>query len=90
MNVLDIEMQENDSGAGTIRGYLKALLYTLYKEGEGFSGKRPFGNSNWEFELYVALVKAGAVKGALTEDGHLDAIDYKQANKIIFEAIESL
>lgn len=90
MNVLDIEMQENDSGANTIRGYLKALLWTLFNEGEGFSGKRPFGNSSWEYDLYIALVAAKAVDGTLTEDGYIDTVDYKEANKLIFEAIESL
>jgi hypothetical protein len=39
-----------DSDAGdniTIRDYLRILLETLWEEGEGFSGKRPFGNSGW-------------------------------------------
>lgn len=90
MNILDIPMQENDSGADTIKGYLKALLTTLWKEGEGFSGKRPFGNSGWEYDLYVALVNAKVVKGKLDEDGCLDTVDNKAANKLIFEAINSL
>jgi hypothetical protein len=55
-----------DSDAGdnsTIRQYLYALLSTLWEEGEGFSGKRPFGNSGWESDLYSALAKGGYVKG---------------------------
>lgn len=90
MNILDIPMQDNDAKASTIKDYLKALLYTLYNEGEGFSGKRPFGNSGWEFEMYIALIKAGVVEGALTEDGYLDHVDTSQADNLIFEAIESL
>lgn len=90
MDILDIPMQNNDASASTIRDYLKALLYTLYNEGEGFSGKRPFGNSSWEFELYIALVKAGAVKGSLTEDGYLDTVNTEEADNLIFKAIESL
>jgi len=90
MSTLDIPMQINDAKASTIKDYLKALLWALYNEGEGFSGKRPFGNSSWEFELYIALVKAGAVAGSLTEDGYLDEVDTREADKLIFEAIESL
>lgn len=90
MNVLDIKMQENDAAAITIKDYLKALLTTLWSEGEGFSGKRPFGNSGWEHELYVALVAAGAVQGKLDEEGCLDTVDHESANELIFQAIESL
>lgn len=90
MNILDIPMQPNDSGAETIKGYLKALLTELWSEGEGFSGKRPFGNSGWEYDLYKALITAKVVKGKLDEDGYLDSVDNKAANKLIFEAIDSL
>jgi hypothetical protein len=53
-----------DSDAGkdiTIREYFRELLITLWEEKEGFSGKRPFGNSGWEYEVHVALAKAGFV-----------------------------
>lgn len=90
MNILDIKMQKNDANAETIKDYLKALLTELWKEGEGFSGKRPFGNSGWEFEIYTALIVAGVVKGKLDDDGYLDSVDEKSANKLIFEAIDSL
>ena len=90
MNILDIEMQDNDAAAKTIRGYLKALLSKLWEEGEGFSGKHPFGNSGWEFPLYAALVKAGVVEGSLDEDGYLYSCDYKAANKLVYKAIEEL
>lgn len=49
----------SDVGSGTIREYLHALLLAVWEEGEGFSGKRPFGNSGWEFDLYVPLAKEG-------------------------------
>ncbi len=90
MNILDIPMEENDANASTIREYLKALLSHLWAEGEGFSGKRPFGNSGWEYDLYSALIKAEAVKGKLDEYGHVDRVDEKKANKLIFQAIEEL
>lgn len=43
-----IPIQENDAGAKTIGEYLKKLLLTLWDEEDGFSGKRPFGNSSWK------------------------------------------
>lgn len=95
-SVLDCPMQENDSGADTIRGYLKALLLTLWYEGEGFSGKRPFGNSGWEYDLALALVKGGFVKGSIhsysdSDEVYEDLDDYdsKQLSKVIIQAISS-
>ena len=35
----------------TIKGYLKELSLTLWKEKECFNGKRPFGNSGWDYDL---------------------------------------
>jgi hypothetical protein len=56
-----------DSDAGdqiTVRDYFRLLLETLWDEGEGFSGKRPFGNSGWESDLLNPLALAGFVKCA--------------------------
>lgn len=96
--VLDCPMQENDSGANTIKGYLKALLLTLWKEDEGFSGKRPFGNSGWQNDVALALVKGKLVRGAIyveMEDGEilweeLSDADYAAMNKLILQAITAL
>lgn len=74
----------------TIRGYLKLLVSTIWRKGEGFSGKRPFGNSGWEYDLYTPLVKAGVVTGELDEWGCIEDIDEKKANRIIFECIDAL
>lgn len=96
--VLDCPMQENDSGADTVKGYLKALLFTLWDEEEGFSGKRPFGNSGWQSDVAFALVKGKLIKGRITsetEDGEtlyeeLDDADYEAMNELISRAIQSL
>lgn len=96
--VLDCPMQDNDSGANTVRGYLKALLFTLWEEVEGFSGKRPFGNSGWDNDIAFALVKGKFIKGRISqeiEDGEvvhecLDDADYPAMNKLIQRAIEAL
>lgn len=66
--ILDLPMNPrlNDAKATSIRGYFRALLAELLREGEGFSGKRPFGNSSWEYELYLALYIAGHIEGNVT------------------------
>jgi hypothetical protein len=40
----------------TIREFLQKLLLTLFEEMEGFSGKRPFGNSGWDGDLIICLI----------------------------------
>lgn len=89
INILDILMDDNDADALTVRDYLKALLRQLWIEGEGFSGKRPFGNSAWEYELYYPLVKAGVIQGQIV-DGYLENVDYRAGRQVIMDAIESL
>lgn len=88
--ILDLPMGTNDAKAKTIREYLKAILRTLLEEEESFSGKRPFGNSGWQYDLYAPLIKAGAVKGSLDENGYIAECDDKQAERIILSAIEAL
>lgn len=88
-DLLLVPMQENDAGAATVGGYLHALLRTLWREGESFSGKRPFGNSGWESELHRALIAAGKVEGGeLDEDGFVDKEG--NANDVVLEAIDAL
>lgn len=81
-----------DSDAGdnlSVRDYLYELLKTLWYQGEGFSGKRPFGNSGWEYDLYAPLIKAGFIKGELDEDGYVMDFDEKQAAEFGFELIKA-
>lgn len=91
--ILNLPLDDNaaqDSRAKTIRGYLVALAREVWNEGEGFSGKRPFGNSGWQFDLYATLVKNNAIPGTFDEDGYLDKCDDGQANHLIAEAIDAL
>lgn len=89
-DVLNLSLPANDANAATVRDYLLALLRDCWRYGEGFDGKRPFGNSSWEYELYTPLVKAGFVKGELDSDGYLDSIDRAAADALVARAIESL
>lgn len=88
--VLDLPMLTNDAEAATVRGYLKALLRELWTEQEGFSGKRPFGNSGWSNELDMALVKAGRIPGSLSPEGYLQEADHNAGHRVILKAIEQL
>lgn len=92
---LNVVMGPNDAGDDdiTIRDYLRVLLETLWDEGESFSGKRPLGNSGWEYDLYGPLVKAGFIQGRIDEDGYVDEI-YREGDarefvrKVIAAAFE--
>ena len=66
--------------------HLQELLLKLWQEGEGFSGKRPFGNSGWEYDLLYPLVAMGEIPGKLDDDGCLESINGEAG----YEMVESL
>ena len=71
-----------------VRMYLCSLLTTLWDEQEGFSGKRPFGNSGWEYDLYEPLIRDGFIEGELDEDGRVWKIaDERMAHAFINDLI---
>lgn len=39
----------------TLREILTDLLITVWIDEEGFSGKRPWGNSSWQYDITEAL-----------------------------------
>lgn len=91
-DVLKIKFYCNDLGQTvTVRGYLTELFGRLWSETESFSGKRPFGNSGWEYDLNGALVGAGAVHGEI-KDGEIDweTVDEDAAYELISEAIKEM
>ena len=70
LDALEVRFDSDVGDDLTVRDYLRALLITLWEEQESFSGKRPFGNSGWEYEILLPLAKAGFVDlGPLNEDG---------------------
>lgn len=71
----------------TLRQYFYDLMSTLWCEGEGFNGKRPFGNSGWDYEIYIPLVRAGLVKGRIDDDGYIAELDEAEANEFVLENI---
>ena len=95
--ILDYKYEFEDAEAGSLREYFKALLTTLWREDEGFSGKRPFGNSGWQTDVYAALVEMTAIKGRFyfyqDNDGvihreGLEDYDGVEGNKLVKELIQ--
>lgn len=88
--VLALKMGPNDADATTVREYLIELLRALWRDEEGFSGKRPFGNSGWKYDVLHALVLGGAVPGKLNADGEVIGFDRDAAEDCIENAIDAL
>lgn len=91
--ILDIPLSEKaagESGATTIRGYLVALVREVWREGECFSGKRPFGNSGWPWDIYASLIAAGAMAGKFDEYGYPEPDDPTEGDRLILSAIDAM
>jgi hypothetical protein len=96
--ILALPMARNDAGAKTIRDYLKALIEGVWDLEERFSGKRPFGNGGWKYDLYDALAAGRAVAAVVhefkDEDGNIcreiECADRLRADQLITKAIKSL
>jgi hypothetical protein len=71
----------------SIRQYLYDLMSTLWTETDGFDGKRPFGNSGWDYEVYASLIKHGLIPGSLDEDGYIEKMDEVEANNFVINNI---
>jgi hypothetical protein len=84
-DVLDLEIHGDFEG--TLRNFFKELSLQVWVEGEGFSGKRPFGNSGWKFDVYAALIEAKIVPGKLDEYGHVEECDIQEIDRLITELI---
>jgi len=89
-DISTIPLGPNDVGAGTIGEYLGYLLLKLWEEEEGFSGKRPFGNSGWQGVVYDALVRAKLVSGTFDEYGYAEEVDTQAADEMICGYIRTL
>lgn len=89
LNVLELRFNSDAGKNLTIREYLYKLLATLWVEQEGFSGKRPFGNSGWEDDIYKVLIKNKILKGKLDSDEYVDEIDTKIASVYVLNLIRA-
>ena len=91
MDVLDLEFFSHDLDKTlSFRQYFYELLTTLWEEEEGFSGKRPFGNSCWQFEVYAGFVKHSLIEGTLDEYGYAERYDAKAADALAQQLIKQM
>ncbi len=88
--LLDLEVPEIAEGATTVRGYLTALLATLWEQEEEFSSKRPFGGSGWRYDLLIPMARAGMIDGTFDPDGDLVSCDDDAGNVLIAAAIKAM
>ena len=89
--ILELKFYSNDLDEElSIKDFFKRLLKKLFEEGEGFSGKRPFGNSDWQYDLCSCLIEKGIVNGEIDEDGYVEECDWAFFDMIIQRLIESL
>jgi hypothetical protein len=87
-DILSIKFKSRDlEREVTIKEYFIALLEALWNEKEGFDGKRPFGYSGWEYEIYRVLVKNNLIPGKLHEDGGIKEYDRKTADEFVLNNI---
>lgn len=96
LTILDLPLnpENNSVKAKNVREWLTMLLAHLWKEGEQFSGKYAFGDSDWQWELIPALAKAGFIVAEGDEDfpddpGYISISDEEEMKYygIIYNAI---
>ena len=92
MNYLNDTLVQNPYGGKdlTLKEYLKETFLTFIHEGESFSGKRPFGNSDWDWQIYKGLITLDNSLGTLDEDGYIDTVNRKACDKIIVQCVEEV
>jgi hypothetical protein len=83
--IKDCDLGENV----TLRYFLSKLLSTLWIEEESFSGKRPFGNSGWQYSIYNSLAENKLIPsdGVPDENGDYN-YNTKEAKEFVLRIIE--
>lgn len=89
LTALDVRFDSDAGDNLSVREYFGRLAEEVWREEEGFSGKRPFGNSGWQPDVIAALVGAGFIGGKIDGDGQLDygSYDRSAAESYIIELI---
>jgi hypothetical protein len=77
-------------GGVTIREFLLSLLRTLWIENAGFSGKRPFGESDWQYEVYTTLAKAKLIDTKFDDEGYPRIIDTDKGDSLVLSLIDHI
>lgn len=79
--LLNLTFYSEDAGKDiTIKEYIKRFAIQLFIKGICFNSKRPFGNSGWEEEIPIALIKNNVLNGRLEydEDGYISDLTYDE------------
>lgn len=77
----------------TVSEFFVKLLSKVWVEEESFSGKRPFGNSGWEYDLVASIGEAGGfpmVNEGTDEDPDWVLEDEDAAMDTISELLKNL
>lgn len=65
--------QEFD-GCLTLRSFFVEIARRVINEDEGFSGKRPFGNSGWQGYVADTLLKVGLIDDESEYDALMEGV----------------
>lgn len=84
--VLDCPMGSSPTDAGTVRQYLVDILHVIWDD----SPKRIFGESDWQFHVYEALIRGNLVDGVIDPDGYVDELDEPAADALVLDSIKLL
>jgi len=84
---LDLRFEHEILGDVSLREFFSTLLVKLWEDPCGFSGKRPWGNSDWDEPVYAALIKAGIITGEFDSDGYIEDCDYYTGSEFISKMI---
>lgn len=93
-NILDV-IVKSDLGEKPFKEYVHAILIKLFEDQDGFSGKRPFGNSGFYFDIGKSFCEAGLIPDAKLseyryEDGEVErdwSYDYHYVISLIEEGL---
>lgn len=70
-----MDPDDNEARAATVQQYLCTLLLKLWRHQDRFDSKRPFGHTEWAYEIYWALLQNGLIAGQINPDGFIDHLD---------------
>jgi hypothetical protein len=87
--ILDTHFLSPLYGCRNLREYLKKILTTLLREDEGFSGKRPLGNSGWQQELGNAMACVDLIPGACVDEDDI-WFEWSEYEQVMARAIRGL
>ena len=85
--ILNIKLSVNRI---TVRQLCTQIAAEAFVASDSFRVQDVISGSEWRTEIYIALVKVGAVQGVIDEYGDLCECDYDEADELVAKAIESM